>query len=51
MPMSNGSSFTSIFTSPQSAPGSSGWSPTIVYLLILTMAEMVVFHLISRVLR
>jgi hypothetical protein len=37
----------------QGAPsgGSSGWEPTVVYLLILIVAEMVVFGFISRMLR
>ena len=35
----------------QGAPGSSGWDPTIVYLLILIVVEMVVFGFISRMLR
>jgi hypothetical protein len=38
---------------PQGAPGSGagGWEPTVVYLLILIVAEMVVFGFISRMLR
>jgi hypothetical protein len=35
----------------QGSPGSSGWDPTIVYLLILIVVEMVVFGFISRMLR
>jgi hypothetical protein len=36
----------------QGAPGSAGsWDPTIVYLLLLTIGEMVVFGVISRMLR
>lgn len=35
----------------QGAPGASGWEPTVVYLLILIVAEMIVFGFISRVLR
>lgn len=38
---------------PQAAPGQSsgGWEPTVVYLLILIVAEMVIFGFISRMLR
>jgi hypothetical protein len=45
--------FKALFTSPQGAPsgGSGGWEPTVVYLLILIVAEMVVFGFISRMLR
>ncbi len=40
------------FTSPQGAPaGGGGWEPTVVYLLILIVAEMIVFGFISRMLR
>jgi hypothetical protein len=35
----------------QGAPGASGWEPTVVYLLILIVAEMVIFGFISRTLR
>ncbi len=35
----------------QGAPGASGWQPTVVYLLILVVAEMIVFGFISRMLR
>jgi hypothetical protein len=41
-------------TQPQSAPAGgspSGWEPTVVYLLILILAEMIVFGFISRMLR
>lgn len=40
-------------TQPQSAPsgGGGGWEPTVVYLLILIVAEMIVFGFISRMLR
>jgi hypothetical protein len=40
-------------TQPQSAPstGGGGWEPTVVYLLILVVAEMIVFGFISRMLR
>ena len=40
-----------LFTTGQGAPGASGWEPTITYLLILIVAEMVVFGFISRRLR
>ena len=40
-----------ILTTGQAAPGSSGWSPTVVYLLLLIIGEMFVFGVISRVLR
>jgi hypothetical protein len=36
---------------PQAAPGASGWSPTLTYLFILIVAEMVIFGFISRTLR
>jgi hypothetical protein len=35
----------------QGAPGGSGWEPTVIYLLLLTVAEMVLFGFLSRVLR
>jgi len=39
-------------TQPQSAPSQGGgWEPTVVYLLILVVAEMIVFGFISRMLR
>ena len=40
-----------IFSQGQGAPGASGWDPSIVYLLLLVIAEMFVFGFISRVLR
>lgn len=40
-----------ILTQGQGAPGASGWEPTVVYLLILVLAEMIVFGFISRMLR
>ena len=40
-----------IFSQGQGAPGSSGWEPTVIYLLILVIAEMIVFGFISRALR
>lgn len=40
-----------IFSQGQGAPGGSGWEPTVVYLLILIIAEMIVFGFISRALR
>ena len=42
----------SLLTSGQGSPGGgSGWEPTVVYLLILIVAEMVIFGFISRMLR
>ncbi len=51
MPASSG--IKGFFTSGQGAPagGSGGWEPTVVYLLILIVAEMIVFGFISRMLR
>ncbi|HXZ77778.1 MAG TPA: hypothetical protein VEH31_43855 [Streptosporangiaceae bacterium] len=40
-----------VLSQGQGAPGASGWQPTIAYLLILVVAEMVVFGFISRALR
>jgi hypothetical protein len=40
-----------ILSAGQGAPGASGWQPTVVYLLLLVIAEMIVFGFISRVLR
>ena len=40
-----------IFSQGQGAPGGSGWEPTVIYLLILIVAEMIVFGFISRALR
>ena len=40
-----------ILSTGQGAPGAAGWSPTVVYLLILIVAEMFVFGVISRMLR
>jgi hypothetical protein len=41
-----------VFSAGQGSPGSgSGWEPTVVYLLLLIIAEMIVFGVISRVLR
>lgn len=41
-----------ILTSGQGAPGmASGWQPTVIYLLIFIIAEMVVFGIISKTLR
>ena len=40
-----------IFSQGQGAPGATGWEPTVVYLLILTVAEMFVFGFVSRMLR
>ena len=40
-----------ILTQQQGPAGSAGWEPTVVYLLILIIAEMVIFGFISRTLR
>jgi hypothetical protein len=34
-----------------SSTGGSGWEPTVVYLLLLVVAEIVIFGFIARVLR
>jgi hypothetical protein len=39
------------FSQGQGAPGSSGWTPTITYLIVFMIAEMVIFGFISRMLR
>lgn len=39
------------FSQGQGAPGGTGWEPTVIYLLLLIVAEMVVFGFISRALR
>lgn len=42
----------SFLSKQQGAPAASGgWEPTVVYLLILIVAEMVIFGFISRMLR
>lgn len=51
MPTQSKGAIKGFFTSPQGAPPVSGWEPTVVYLLILIVAEMVVFGFISRMLR
>ena len=41
-----------LFMQGQGSPGGSGgWEPTVIYLLLLIIAEMIVFGVISRVLR
>ena len=41
-----------IFSQGQGTPGSSGsWNPTIAYLFVLIIAEMIVVHILSRMLR
>ena len=41
-----------ILTTGQGATGSgSGWHPTVIYLLLLIIAEMIVFGFISKALR
>ncbi len=50
--MPSASGVKGLFTSGQGAPGGSGgWEPTVVYLLIFIVAEMIVFGFISRMLR
>ena len=39
------------FSQGQGTLGSTGWEPTIVYLLLLVVAEMVVFGFIAKALR
>ena len=36
---------------PQAAPGAGGWSPTLTYLFLLIVFEMIIFGFISRTLR
>jgi hypothetical protein len=31
--------------------GSNGWQPTVIYLILLVLAEMIIFGFISRMLR
>ena len=40
-----------VLTQGQGAPGASGWQPTVIYLMLLVLAEMIVFGFISRMLR
>ena len=40
-----------ILTAGQGAPGSGGWQPTVVYLFLLIIGEMIVFGFISKALR
>jgi hypothetical protein len=40
-----------VFSQGQGAPGAGGWDPTIGYLFLLIIGEMVVFGLISKALR
>jgi hypothetical protein len=40
-----------LLSASQGAPGASGWQPTVIYLILLVLAEMVIFGFISRVLR
>jgi len=41
----------SFLTQGQGTSGGSGWQPTVVYLLLLVLAEMIIFGFIARVLR
>lgn len=49
--MAGGNPISGIFSAPSGAPGTGGWSPSVLYLLVLVVAEMFVFGFISRVLR
>jgi hypothetical protein len=40
-----------LLSQSQGATSSVSWEPTVVYLLLLILAEMIVFGLISRLLR
>ena len=40
-----------IFSQGQGPAGSSGWTPTILYLLGFVIVEMIIVHLMSRMLR
>lgn len=40
-----------VLSAQQGAPGASGWEPTVVYLILLIIAEMIVFGFISKLLR
>jgi hypothetical protein len=40
-----------VFSAGQGAPGGGGWEPTVLYLLLLVVAEMIVFGFIARALR
>jgi hypothetical protein len=40
-----------LLSQSQGSAGSVSWEPTVVYLLLLILAEMIVFGLISRLLR
>ena len=43
--------FPKILSTGQGAPGAAGWQPTVIYLLLLVLAEMIVFGFISKALR
>lgn len=45
------STISGIFTAPSGPGGDGAWSPSVLYLLLLVVAEMFVFGFISRVLR
>lgn len=49
--MAGANPISGIFSAPSGAPSSGGWSPSVLYLLVLVVAEMFVFGFISRVLR
>lgn len=46
-----GGKLSGLLTSGQGTGSGSGWEPTVVYLLIMIIAEMVIFGFISRSLR
>jgi hypothetical protein len=48
---SSGGLLGGIFSQGEGPPGASGWNPTIVYLLVLIVAEMFVFGFLARMLR
>jgi hypothetical protein len=41
----------SFLTQGQGSATGSGWQPTVIYLLLLVLAEMIIFGFIARVLR
>lgn len=49
--MGGTSGMSNFLSAGQSAPGASGWHPTVLYLLALIVGEMAVFHFLARTLR
>lgn len=49
--MAGTNTISGIFSAPSGAPSAGGWSPSVLYLLVLIVAEMFIFGFISRVLR